>query len=89
VVKKVPVEKIVEKEKIVYKDRKVKPKKGYVKKKNIYEDNDIYKDIEQMLASKFYNIPLHERARRIYSLINQKNVDRKVQYEYEKEKESN
>jgi hypothetical protein len=89
--KEVPVEKIVEKkvpvEKIVYRTKESKPKKGYVRKKNIYKDNDIVKDIEQMLANQFYNIPLQERARRIYSLINQKNVDRKIQYEYEKEKE--
>jgi hypothetical protein len=94
VIKKVPVEKVVEKvvekpvEKIVYRTKEAKPKKGYVKKENIYEDNDIVKDIEKMLASQFYNIPLQERARRIYSMINQKNVDRKIQFEYEKKKGS-
>lgn len=86
VVEKIPVEKIVEK--IVYKTKEVKPEKGYVKKQNIYENNDIFSDIENMLANQFYNVPLKERAKQIYSLISQKNVDRKIQYEYEKEKGS-
>jgi len=85
----VPVEKIIYKdkiiEKIVYKEKKSKIKKGYIKKKNIYINNNIIKDIEDMLAKQFYNIPLKDRAIRIYSMINQINVDKKDQFEYEKE----
>ena len=82
---KVEVKVEVPVEKIVYKDRIVKPKRGYIKKKNIYANNDIFRDIEEMLAKQFYNVPIQERARRIYSLISQMNVDKKIQYEYEKE----
>lgn len=79
-----PIEKVVYKEKIVYKDKEPIKLEGYVKKKDIYEHNDIYRDIEEMLAKQFYNLPLKDRAIRIYELINQKNVDAKIYHEHEK-----
>ena len=79
-----PIEKVVYKEKIIYKDKEPIKLEGYVKKKDIYEHNDIYRDIEEMLAKQFYNLPLKDRAIRIYELINQKNVDAKIYHEHEK-----